>query len=72
MVDVVFAEFHLARAGEDWPEEMRLRARSARASLLRHRWAVGLMDSRSNPGPGTLRHHDAVIGVLRTAGFRLP
>jgi AcrR family transcriptional regulator len=72
MVDVVFAEFHLPRAGEDWAQEMRLRARSARASLLRHRWAVGLMDSRSNPGPETLRHHDAVIGCLRAAGFPIP
>jgi AcrR family transcriptional regulator len=69
MVDAVFAEFHLPRAGGDWAEEMRLRAHSARASLLRHRWAVGLMDSRSNPGPETLRHHDAMIGCLRAAGF---
>jgi hypothetical protein len=25
-----------------------------------------------NPGPATLRHHDAVLGVLRRAGFTLP
>jgi hypothetical protein len=30
------------------------------------------MDSRRNPGPATLRHHDAVLGVLRKAGFTLP
>jgi hypothetical protein len=27
------------------------------------------MESRKNPGPATLRHHDAVIGTLRGAGF---
>ena len=29
----------------------------------------GLMESRTNPGPANLRHHDAVIGCLRAAGF---
>jgi hypothetical protein len=27
------------------------------------------MESRSSPGPATLQHHDAVIGIFRTAGF---
>lgn len=27
------------------------------------------MDSRSQPGPATLRHHDVVLGVLRAGGF---
>lgn len=30
------------------------------------------MDSRSQPGPATLRHHDAVIGTLRAGGFSVP
>ncbi len=50
---------------------MRRRAVSARDALTRHPWAVGLMDSRATPGPATLRHHDAVIGCLRGAGFSL-
>jgi len=29
------------------------------------------MDSRSTPGPATLRHHDAVLGILRSAGFSI-
>jgi Tetracyclin repressor-like, C-terminal domain len=37
----------------------------------RHPWATGMMESRSRPGPATLRHHDAVLGVLRGAGFSL-
>ena len=29
------------------------------------------MESRLTPGPATLRHHDAVIGCLRNAGFTI-
>ena len=32
-------------------------------------WAIGLLESRTSPGPATLRHHDAVIGTPRAAGF---
>ena len=48
---------------------MRRRAISLRDVLARHRWAIGLMESRRHPGPANLRHHDAVIGSLRAAGF---
>jgi AcrR family transcriptional regulator len=69
MVDLVFSEIYLPRVGGDWTTEMRLRSESGRDVLRGHRWAVGLMESRSAPGPETLRHHDAVIGCLRAAGF---
>jgi hypothetical protein len=48
---------------------MRERASSARQALTRHRWALGLMESRTSPGPANLRHHEAVAACLRTAGF---
>ncbi|MEU6246317.1 TetR/AcrR family transcriptional regulator C-terminal domain-containing protein [Glycomyces sp. NPDC047010] len=69
MVDLVFAEVELPAKGEPWREGMRRRAGSMRAALGRHPWAVGLMDSRLNAGPATLRHHDAVLGCLRADGF---
>src|SRR5665811_884307 len=53
----------------DRKSAMRLRAISAREALLRHPWASTLMQSRTKPGPATLRHHDSVIGTLREAGF---
>ena len=65
MVDIVFGEIDLPADGVDWRPAMRRRALSARQTLARHRWAIGLMDSRTTPGPATLRHHDAVIGSLR-------
>jgi AcrR family transcriptional regulator len=69
IVDLVFGEIDLPVIGEDWKVAMRRRAISVRDALLRHRWAIGLMESRTNPGPANLRHHDAVIGNLRAAGF---
>jgi AcrR family transcriptional regulator len=69
IVDLVFAEIEVPSPAGDWRTAMRERAISARDVLLRHRWAFGLMESRSTPGPATLRHHDAVLGALRNAGF---
>jgi AcrR family transcriptional regulator len=71
MVDLVFGEFGLPPRGVDWRTAMRHRGLSARETLSRHPWAIGLMESRSRPGPATLEHHDAVIGCLREAGFSI-
>jgi AcrR family transcriptional regulator len=69
IVDLVFSEIDLPSAHGDWQAEIVRRANSARQVLRRHSWAIGLMESRKNPGPATLRHHDAVLGTLRGAGF---
>ena len=69
IVDLVFGEIELPVAGADWKTAMRRRAISVHDALARHRWAIGMMESRRNPGPANLRHHDAVIGNLRAAGF---
>jgi AcrR family transcriptional regulator len=71
MVDLLFSEIHLPSPGTDWKTAMRQRANSARQVLSRHPWGIGLMDSRTSPGPATLRHHDAVLGSLRHAGFSI-
>jgi AcrR family transcriptional regulator len=69
MVDIVFAEIEDPSTGDDWKDAMRRRAISAREALKRHPWAIGLMESRMNPGPANLRHHNAMMGCLREAGF---
>ncbi|MDA2814993.1 TetR/AcrR family transcriptional regulator [Nocardiopsis sp. RSe5-2] len=69
MVDLVFAEVEDPQEGARWRTAMRGRAASMRAALVRHPWALGLMDSRTSPGPATLRRHDAAIGCLRSGGF---
>ena len=69
IVDLVFSEIDLPRPGDGWRPEMRRRAISARSVLGRHPWAIEILQSRTAPGSGTLRHHNAVIGTLREAGF---
>ncbi len=63
MVDVVFGELEFP-TGAGWRTAMRARAISMREGLLRHPWAVGLMEVRT-PGPANLRHHNATMGCLR-------
>jgi AcrR family transcriptional regulator len=69
LVDLVFAEIELPSPDGEWRAEIRRRAESARQVLGRHRWAIGLLESRTNPGPATMRHHDANLATLRAGGF---
>ncbi|MEP7091396.1 MAG: TetR/AcrR family transcriptional regulator C-terminal domain-containing protein, partial [Nocardioidaceae bacterium] len=69
IVDHVFGEMELPAPERNWRGEMHRGCGSAREVLRRHPWAVPLLQSRTRPGPATLRHLDAVIGCLRGAGF---
>jgi AcrR family transcriptional regulator len=69
ILDLVFAEIEIPSREGEWRTEMARRAHSARSALGRHPWAIVLLQSGTAPGPATLRHHDAVIGTLRGAGF---
>lgn len=68
MVDLVFAQIADPQ-GPDWRDGLARRAASQRATLNRHPWALELVESRATPGTATLRHHDAVLGYLISAGF---
>jgi AcrR family transcriptional regulator len=69
LVDQVFGEIQFSCAHGNWKAAMRQRATSMLAALSRHRWAIGLMESRTSPLPTTLRHHESVLECLRQAGF---
>jgi AcrR family transcriptional regulator len=69
MIDIVFSEADVPSGQADWKAEMRQRAIATRESLSRHRWANGLMESRTSPGPANARYHNAFMGCLREAGF---
>lgn len=71
MVDLVFGEIELPPENLDWRSAILIRSRSMRQVLARHSWASPLMESRTTPGLSTLRHHDAVLGCFRRAGFSL-
>ena len=71
MVDVVFSEIELPTTDVDWKTAIRRRAISTREALARHRWAVGVLQSSTSPGPANFRLVNAVLGCLREAGFSL-
>lgn len=71
LADWVFSQIELPAHEQGWRDGMLRRARSARAVLAAHPWALGLIESRGTPGPALLRHHDEVIGCLRRGGFDL-
>ncbi|MCU1584357.1 MAG: TetR family transcriptional regulator [Microbacteriaceae bacterium] len=72
IVDLVFGEIELPSAEGPWQSELRRWAHSARKVLGRHAWAISLLESRTSPGPATLRHHNAILGILRGGGFSVP
>jgi AcrR family transcriptional regulator len=71
LIDRVFAEITLPDPDGEWRSEVRRRADSARAVLVRHPWAIGLMESRTSPGPATLHHHEAMLALFRRSGFSI-
>lgn len=72
IVDSIFKEIKWNNDSSDWRQAMTERAISTRRVLSKHKWAISLLESRKDPGPITLKHHDQVIGCLRRAGFSLP
>jgi AcrR family transcriptional regulator len=69
LADWIFTRIALPSPDQPWRAAMIDKATSARTALTRHPWALGLIESRRNPGPALLRHHDAVLGCLERNGF---
>ncbi|WP_084130694.1 TetR/AcrR family transcriptional regulator [Demequina sp. NBRC 110055] len=71
MVERVFGEMDLPPEELEWRDAIRTRCRSARTVLVRHSWAVPLLESRRSPGPQLLRHHEAMLATLDRGGLPL-
>ena len=69
LVNWVFERIELPHTGDTWRQALTRRARSARSVLTAHPWALGMLESRPNPGPALLQHHDRLLGALMTDGF---
>ncbi len=70
LINWVFEVIELPQAGDTWRAALiSKRARSARSVLTAHPWALGTLESRPNPGPALLQHHDRLLGALMTDGF---
>ena len=71
MVDHVIAEMTLPSFDDHWKTAARRRAISAHEILMRHPWAIGIVDSRTNRTLESLRYYDAMVGTLLEAGFSM-
>jgi len=69
IADRVAAEFTPPARDVPWRAAIRDSSIAAHAVLLRHPWAGPLLESSPDPGPERLTYLDAVVGVLRDAGF---
>jgi AcrR family transcriptional regulator len=69
IADLVMEEVEVPSPDLDWRTAVRRSAISAHEALRRHPWAGMVLESRLNPGPARLRYLEAVVGVLRVAGF---
>jgi len=56
-------------APEDWKTAIRARILAARAVLMRHRWASGVIETRTTISPTTMRYFDGLLGLFRHGGF---
>jgi AcrR family transcriptional regulator len=75
-VEVVFTEIEQAAGGfavpdtdAAWTSSLRARILAARTVMLRHPWAPGVLDSRTDLGLTTARYVDSVVGTLRSGGL---
>jgi AcrR family transcriptional regulator len=71
MVDAVIGEIPTIADGADWKTSLRRMALAARGVVLTHPWAPRPIESRTTPGPATMRYIDTVLGVLREGGFTI-
>ncbi|MFD3723703.1 TetR/AcrR family transcriptional regulator C-terminal domain-containing protein [Streptomyces sp. NPDC058671] len=69
MADAVVREIDPPTAGPDWRRVVRTRILSARQVLLRHPWAVRVIESRTGPTPAVLAYVDSMAGILRDGGL---
>lgn len=69
LVDLVFKEFYTPDPDGRWRVELANRARSVRAVVSHHPWALAILETRTHPGPANLNGHESVLEVLHRAGF---
>jgi AcrR family transcriptional regulator len=76
IADVVVAEINdvvgrieVSAKGADWKKAVRQRILAAREVLLRHPWAPGVFETRTNASPSVVQYFDGLIGLMRAGGF---
>lgn len=54
---------------DDWRTAMRARVLAARAVMLRHRWAPGVLETRTTISPPVIAYFDSTLGIMVRGGF---
>lgn len=57
------------RSPDDWKRAIRERIMGARTVMLRHPWAPGVFETRTEMLPSVLAYHDELLGIMRAGGF---
>lgn len=71
VADWIYSQIELPAEDDSWREGLWRRSVSVRDVLVRHPWALNLMDSQTSPGPAVLRQYDSVFGCMRRGGFSI-
>ncbi|MGV8849613.1 MAG: TetR/AcrR family transcriptional regulator [Propionibacteriaceae bacterium] len=69
MIEVVVGEIARTPATGDWKSDVRARILAARQSLLRHRWARAVLESRAAMTPAMLGYLDSLTGLFLDGGL---
>lgn len=74
LADAVLADIDTAvaaqvRADDDWRTALRHRCLAARAVMVRHRWAPGLLGSRSSIPAGLYPYYEEILATMVRGGL---
>ncbi len=69
LVEINAAVTARVRADEDWPEALRHRCLAAREVMARHRWAPGLLGSRSSIPAGLYPYYEEILATMFRGGL---
>jgi AcrR family transcriptional regulator len=69
MVDIIVGDIDLATPRPDWKRAVRQQVLAARRALLRHPWALEVIESRTSASPVVLDYMDSLIGLFRAGGL---
>lgn len=68
LIEVDKAVAAAVRVEDDWPNALRHRCLAARAVMVRHRWAPGLLGSRSTIPAGLYPYYEEILATMVRGG----
>jgi AcrR family transcriptional regulator len=68
-INDVVDRIDISARGADWRKAVRQRILSARDVFLRHPWAPGVFETRTETSLAVLRYYDGLLGLMRDGGF---